>query len=720
MVRLKRIFGIKIGGLQQKILNLVLIFMLAMVGVFGAVSYYQSKRLTKTVEDAREKQQQSIEKESHNTMHQVIDGTMVKMTALQAYIADDLFADVKSDVLTLQTLAKDIFEHKDTITPGKVAEPDAANEGKATAQVLCESGVDYKNSKYLAVAANMSDTMTAMLQNSTRINNCFIGLADGTHIAVDKHSANKFDANDKIIDFPVRDRFWYKTAAEKKELCFSGIEEDKYTGSLCVTCSAPVYVGGELMGVVGADLFLNSMAEYVKNSDSESGVICVVNNDGQVIFSSDNGELFKVKTSANASDLRKSSNTQLGEFVTKALKERTEQTQFRINDKEYYAAGSPMETVGWTVITLVDKQVTEQPAQNMLDEYNKVNDEAADDFAESSSWTKITTLVMIAFLLILGTASALWVAGRIVKPVETMTDEIIEGGRTGKVFEMKDIYRTKDEIEVLAESFDDLSKKTVQYIKDITEITKEKERIGTELELARKIQADMLPNIFPPFPERKEFDVYASMTPAKEVGGDFYDFYLIDDDHLGMVMADVSGKGVPAALFMMMSKILIKNYALMGCSPAQVLEQTNNTICMNNKEDMFVTVWFGVLEISTGKITASNAGHEFPIIRRPDGEFELFKDEHGFVIGGMEDMTFDEYEIQLEKGGTLFLYTDGVAEATNTSDELFGADRMLKALNSDLNASPKQLLENMGRAVDEFVGEADQFDDLTMLAVTLK
>ncbi len=717
---MKRIFGIKIGGLQQKILNLVLIFMLAMVGVFGAVSYYQSKRLTKTVEDAREKQQQSIEKESHNTMHQVIDGTIVKMTALQAYIADDLFADVKSDVLTLQTLAKDIFEHKDTITPGKVAEPDAANEGKATAQVLCESGVDYKNSKYLAVAANMSDTMTAMLQNSTRIDNCFIGLADGTHITVDKHSANKFDANGKIIDFPVRDRFWYKTAAEKKELCFSGIEEDKYTGSLCVTCSAPVYVGGELMGVVGADLFLNSMAEYVKNSDSESGVICVVNNDGQVVFSSDNGELFKVETSANASDLRKSSNTQLGEFVTKALKERTELTKFRINDKEYYAAGSPMETVGWTVITLVDKQVTEQPAQNMLDEYNKVNDEAADDFAESSSWTKITTLVMIAFLLILGTASALWVAGRIVKPVETMTDEIIEGGRTGKIFEMKDIYRTKDEIEVLAESFDDLSKKTVQYIKDITEITKEKERIGTELELARKIQADMLPNIFPPFPERKEFDIYASMTPAKEVGGDFYDFYLIDDDHLGMVMADVSGKGVPAALFMMMSKILIKNYALMGCSPAQVLEQTNNTICMNNKEDMFVTVWFGVLEISTGKITASNAGHEFPIIRRPDGNFELFKDEHGFVIGGMEDMTFDEYEIQLEKGGTLFLYTDGVAEATNTSDELFGADRMLKALNSDLNASPKQLLLNMGRAVDEFVGEADQFDDLTMLAVTLK
>ena len=211
-------------------------------------------------------------------------------------------------------------------------------------------------------------------------------------------------------------------------------------------------------------------------------------------------------------------------------------------------------------------------------------------------------------------------------------------------FCMEDAYRTHDEIEVLAESFDDLSKKTVQYIKDITEITKEKERIGTELELARKIQADMLPSICPAFPDRPEFDIYANMRPAKEVGGDFYDFYLIDDNHLGMVIADVAGKGVPAALFMMMSRILIKNYAMMGYSPAKVLEQTNNAICMNNKEDMFVTVWYGVLEISTGKITAANAGHEFPILKKPGGDYTLFEDKHGFVIGGIDGMTYEEIE----------------------------------------------------------------------------
>ena len=718
---MKKWLGFTIGGLQQKILNLVLSFLLAMIAVFGVVSYYQSKKLSKTVSTARDKQQQSIEQVSKDTMKGVIDGTLVKTTALQAYIADDMFSDLKTDVLTLQTLASGLFEHRNTITTQKaISIPDAANDGKIMAQVLCEEGVDYKNSKYLKVASYMTDSMIAMFKNSGMLSNCYIGLADGTHLCVDEHSANKFNKDGKLSAFPVRQRPWYKDAAEKKDICFSGIELDTYTQKMCVTCSAPVIVNGELFGVVGADLFLDAMSEYVRNSNSETGILCVVNNDGQVIFSSDNSSAFKVETSANASDLRKSDNADLAEFIIKSLKERTNLTELTVDEKDYYAAGAPMNTVGWTVVTMVDKQATELPAQEMLKQYNKVNEEAKQDFKDSTNVYSRITLIMIVLLLILGSLSALWLAGKIVKPVETMTQDIIEGGKTGKLFEMKEIYRTKDEIEVLAESFDDLSKKVKKYIEDITAITKEKERISTELELARKIQADMLPNIYPPFPERSDFDIYAKMRPAKEVGGDFYDFYLIDDDHLGMVIADVSGKGVPAALFMMMSRILIKNYALMGYSPAKILEMTNNTICMNNKEDMFVTVWYGVLEISTGKITASNAGHEFPVIRKANGDFEVFKDEHGFVIGGMEDMTFDEYELTLEKGGMLFVYTDGVPEATNASEEMFGIDRLVSSLNENKSNDVPTTLDHVTACVDKFVGGAEQFDDLTMLAVTLK
>ncbi|MBO7407903.1 MAG: serine/threonine-protein phosphatase, partial [Clostridia bacterium] len=243
------------------------------------------------------------------------------------------------------------------------------------------------------------------------------------------------------------------------------------------------------------------------------------------------------------------------------------------------------------------------------------------------------------------------------------------------------------------------------------------ERINTELGLATRIQSAMLPNIFPPFPDRTEFDIYASMDPAKEVGGDFYDFFLIDDDHLGLVIADVSGKGVPAALFMMASKIILANNAKMGKSPAQVLTDTNAAICSNNREEMFVTVWLGILEISTGKLTAANAGHEYPVLLAPGGQYELFKDKHGFVIGGMDNMKYKEYELTLEPGAKLFLYTDGVPEATNAEDELFGTGRMLAALNTDTAAPPEEVLKDMRAAVDDFVKDAEQFDDLTMLCL---
>lgn len=248
----------------------------------------------------------------------------------------------------------------------------------------------------------------------------------------------------------------------------------------------------------------------------------------------------------------------------------------------------------------------------------------------------------------------------------------------------------------------------------------ESSRIDAELNMASAIQADMLPNIFPAFPERPEFDIYASMHPAKEVGGDFYDFFLVDDDHLCMVMADVSGKGVPAALFMMASKIILANNAMMGKSPAQILTDANAAICSNNREEMFVTVWLGILEISTGKLTAANAGHEYPVIKDPNGEFKLLHDKHGFVIGGMDGFKYKEYELTLERGSKVFLYTDGVPEATDSDGKMFGVENMLKALNKDPNAAPDKIMQNLHDAVGAFVDQAEQFDDLTMLCVEYK
>ena len=241
----------------------------------------------------------------------------------------------------------------------------------------------------------------------------------------------------------------------------------------------------------------------------------------------------------------------------------------------------------------------------------------------------------------------------------------------------------------------------------------------TELSMATQIQEAMLPSIFPAFPEREEFDLYASMDPAKEVGGDFYDFFLIDGDHLGLIIADVSGKGVPAALYMMISKTVIQNYAKLGLSAAEVLAKTNESLCSANKTDLFVTAWIGILEISTGKMTCANAGHEYPALCQ-NGTFTLLKDKHGFVLGGMEGAKYREYEIRLGKGDKLFVYTDGVAEATREDQTMFGTGRMLDALNKNGSKPPKELLAKLREEVDAFVGGAEQFDDLTMLCLEYK
>ena len=276
---------------------------------------------------------------------------------------------------------------------------------------------------------------------------------------------------------------------------------------------------------------------------------------------------------------------------------------------------------------------------------------------------------------------------------------------------------TGDEIENLALIMADMEKDLAEYEEHLTRVTAEKERVGAELALATRIQADMLPNIFPAFPDRPDFDIYATMDPAKEVGGDFYDFFLLDHDHLAMVIADVSGKGIPAALFMMVSKILVQNYLLTGRSPGQVLEAVNDQICANNREEMFVTVWLGILDLKTGRLTAANAGHEYPVLKKPGGNFEIVKDKHGFIVGGIPGTKYREYELQLDPGASLFVYTDGVPEATDAENRLFTIDRMLESLKNAESGDPYDVLGSVDDALKAFVGDAPQFDDVTMLCV---
>ena len=355
-------------------------------------------------------------------------------------------------------------------------------------------------------------------------------------------------------------------------------------------------------------------------------------------------------------------------------------------------------------------------AENGLeDQYESFRASAVDSFHREMFHARNILILLVVLIVVTGMASAFSIASRITDPLNTITRRVASLGVRNRRFEMEDIYRTGDEIEVLAESFAKQSARTALYIDQIKKVTAEKERIGAELDMASRIQASQLPRLFPPFPDRREFSLYASMNPAKEVGGDFYDFFLIDEDHMAFVMADVSGKGVPAALLMMVSRVLIKSSLQNGKSPGETLEIVNNQLCERNEAGFFVTVWLAVLEISTGTGTAANAGHEHPVIRRAGGGYELLVYRHSIPIGVMRDIRFREHGFRMEPGDSFFVYTDGVAEAMNGKKELYGTERMLSALNRDADAQPEQILANVTRDLDRFVNGAEQFDDITML-----
>lgn len=345
-------------------------------------------------------------------------------------------------------------------------------------------------------------------------------------------------------------------------------------------------------------------------------------------------------------------------------------------------------------------------------------------------WNRIYLYVTFDLVLFNGFSLVLllYIQKNITEPVEQMSQaaadylsdegENAENGLEGKVF--KSYEYLNSEVGELAVSLSQMIRNIEVYIENLTAMTADKERIGAELSIATHIQSSMLPCIFPAFPDRKEFDVYATMNPAKEVGGDFYDFFMVDERHVAVVMADVSGKGVPAALFMVIGKTLIKDHTQPGISLGSVFSDVNNLLCDSNSEGMFITAFEGVLDLATGEFTYVNAGHEIPYVCRKGECFEAYKVSPGFVLAGMEDMRYKEGRMQLAVGDRIFLYTDGVPEATNADNEMYGSGRLHNALNEYKDKALEELLTNIKADVDSFVREAPQFDDITMLCLEYK
>ena len=717
---MKRINKHHFRGIRNKLFLLIMITMLLLAAVFFGVTEYRNYRLSQLTSEASRKQQVSIALNTNAIMTEAIQNNLNRITGLEASVTDEIFQGAKSRVTLLSQFATRMFANPDSYSPKPWAPPDPAMEGQLSAQVILADNVDPSDPKLQATvdfAANLNNLMLSICR-TFESDNIYVGLPEGAFLSVSENASTWYLEDGSLMSYDARTRFWYKQAVEAKGLIFTDVETDANTGELSLVCATPVYgPDGELRAVVGTDLFLSTMLASIQQSGSDGSYLLIINKNGHIIASSLEDSELQTTASENAKDLRQSGNQELAKFIRNAMDGQTDVLPVTLDSGVYYMTGAPAETVGWTVISAYPMDMAVRPARLLESSYSEIEAEATAGYRSSVARSRTIIIAGFIVLFVILSFIALMQGGKIVKPLNTMKKRISDMGEENLVFNMEDTYRTGDEIEILADSFSRLSKKTVDYVEQVRTVTAEKERISSELQMAAAIQSSMLPHIFPSFPDRKEFDLYASMDPAKEVGGDFYDFFLIDDDHLCMVIADVSGKGVPGALFMMISKVILQNCAFLSDSAEEILAQANSAICANNQADMFVTVWIGILEISTGKLTAANAGHEFPVLKRAGGKYELYKDHHGFVIGGMPGMKYRQYELQLHPGDRLFVYTDGVPEATDADSQLFGTDRMLSALNEKDAADPKEVVQVVHEAVDRFVKDAEQFDDMTMLCL---
>lgn len=519
------------------------------------------------------------------------------------------------------------------------------------------------------------------------------------------------DDNTFEVGKDYRNSIWYKAAIENPDQLVWSEDSQRSFENLIVFCSRTFRnKDGKIAGVICESVELDQLVTSFSVGEIYDGAyVFLLNKDGQYIYHPDyqkddfdrNPEHGKEDSFSSIIHDMQAGKNGIG--------------QFKDQDLYYSVSYAPIKTCAWSLGIVISDNERYRSISDIQEKLHHLEMEAQDNLAKTKKRTAIYYNYIYVLLVLVVAFISYQISKHFREPIDHLADVAKQMGQ-GNLDVKAELHRN-DELALLGDTLNKMSDDLKLYIKDMTLTLKEEEKNKTELNLAREIQASMLPSHFPAFPEKDSFDLYASMCPAKEVGGDFYDFFLIDDDHMALVCADVSGKGVPAAIYMAITKTLIKNQALQDSSPASILTKVNSILCEDNGGDMFVTVWFAIVDIHTGHMSYCNAGHENPFICRKDGKFEIFKDKHCFVLGGMDMVRYREYEMDLGPGDMIFIYTDGVAEAHNAQSELFGMERAVDVLNSreDAKGNPKKLIENLHVAIDEYAGETPQFDDITML-----
>ncbi len=656
--------------------------------------------------------------------------TLGEMAAAQAEFIDHEAVMIESTVKVLAKEMTKITSNPNDYKPVKLRNPQF--ETVLNAQAYLTYGPEVKRhglspalDREILIAGNIRTVLEPVAKSFIDYkSSCYVGSRDGWFICAsvfpDVKGALPFEENE-FFDYDPRERPWYKAAVAANEPVFSDLYTHVNLSQYqLIGCSAPFYdAAGNVAGVVGIDMSNVDIYNAIQQTAiGANGFSFILNKDGKIIFSSrTTGTLVAV---SGGGDLREHRGQSLAYAASQMIKGKDGILPVTVDGEEYFLAFAPMETLGWSFATLTLRKDVDALAEDSRNYFLAQVDEFSTRLQDEYFFMSFFGAMLLAYMLYIFFKAGNKLSGLLVKPIHVLSDSVreISSGNLDKKIDIK----TGDEIEHLAICFNEMTGELKNYMANLTRVTAEKERLATELDVATEIQSGMLPK---DFPVRKDFELFATMTPAKEVGGDFYDFYFLDEKHLAITVADVSGKGIPAALFMVVSKTILNNFAATfykqnGLAP--VVAAANEQLCAQNEAMMFVTAFVGVLDLETGEFVFVNAGHNPPVIYRAEKNSCDFLDvEKNFVLGPIDGVPFVEQKIFLKRGDLIFLYTDGVTEALNVAEEEYLPERLIKFMNStDCAADLKILLKEIRGDLSKHVGEAEQSDDITMFALRFK
>lgn len=588
------------------------------------------------------------------------------------------------------------------------------------------TGEDQELAEEIGKVGNFVDVLLPMSRSYVGYHtSLFVASRKGYMLCVDIHRggleesiyATPQQRDDFVANYDPRQRPWYKMAQEKGGLVYTYVYRGE-DGLLVMTCAMPYYDENGFAGVVGIGGSIEDLQRQVTNASiGDTGISFALDGKGNVVMSSSSKGVLAAKS--EGADLRENPEPTLAEAARRMTAGENDVTKVMVEGEEYYLAFAPLENLGWSFGTLISRGEVTDPVNQARERVHEKMEASLALMSEAFVSAALTGLLLLLPLVLVAFYASGALAGRLTQPIRNLADGVreIASGNLDKTLEI----HTGNEIEHLAECFNGMTAELKEHIQRLSEVAAKEERTRTELEVATRIQAGMLPAALKTTPHREKYDLCASMHPAREVGGDFYDFYFVDDDTLAITVADVSDKGVPAALFMVIAKTLLKDQALLQGREklARAVAEANDALVQSNQAFMFVTVFTGLLHLPTGKFTYVNAGHNPPLLRRRKG-YEYLSKAPNPVLGVQDGMEFKAEELTLAPGDALLLYTDGVTEAMNEEGKFFGEALLKEKLDEAGAAGAADMLVAVHGAVHSFAGEASQSDDITMLALVYK